>query len=160
MLGVGTAMGSGDEMAADRGDKKRLKVGKDSVVMGNVPDDIDVGDGSVVIGATDSHGNTILNQPMAVGRGAKAGPGSIAIGAGAGAGFDIVQALRELERIANETDDAALIEDVAELRTEVESEKSDKSRIRKLWDRIKGTAALASWASLAMQVSQWIASHQ
>ncbi len=61
-------------------------VGADAVVMGNVPSTMNVGNGSVVIGA-DAHGNTILNQPMAVGRGAQAGPGSIAIGAGAGAGM-------------------------------------------------------------------------
>ena len=64
-----------------------MKIGKDSVVIGNVPSNIQVGDGSVVIGATDSRGNTIINQPMAVGRGAQAGPGSIAIGAFADAGI-------------------------------------------------------------------------
>jgi hypothetical protein len=63
-----------------------VKVGKDSVVMGNVGDRANVGDRSVVIGATDSRGNTVLNKPMAVGHGAKAGVGSIAIGAGANAG--------------------------------------------------------------------------
>ncbi len=63
---------------------RKLKVGIDSVVIGNVTGDI--GNGSVVIGATDDRGNTIINTPMAVGRGAFAGPGSIAIGAGAGAG--------------------------------------------------------------------------
>lgn len=65
----------------------KLEVGKDSVVMGNVPPNTRVGDGSVVIGPTDNRGNTIINTPMAVGRGAKAGPGSIAIGANAGAGL-------------------------------------------------------------------------
>ena len=60
-------------------------VGKDSVVM-YAPNAI-VGDGSVVIGATDGHGNTILTQTMAIGRGTYAGPGSIAIGAGAAAGM-------------------------------------------------------------------------
>lgn len=63
-----------------------LDVGKDSVVIGNVPPDTKIGEGSIVIGPTDNKGNTIINTPMAVGRGAKAGPGSIAIGAGAGAG--------------------------------------------------------------------------
>lgn len=62
-----------------------IKVGKDSVVMGNVGDRANVGDRSVVIGATDSKGNTVLNKPMAVGHGAKAGE-AIAIGAGASAG--------------------------------------------------------------------------
>jgi hypothetical protein len=64
-----------------------LVVGKDSVVMGNIPPNTRVGDGSVVIGPTDNRGNTIINTPMAVGHGAKAGPGSIAIGANAGAGL-------------------------------------------------------------------------
>ena len=63
-----------------------MKVGKDSVVMGNVSPDSSVGDRSVVVGATDERGNTILNKPMAVGHGAKAGPDSIAIGAQASAG--------------------------------------------------------------------------
>jgi hypothetical protein len=65
---------------------RKLDVGSDSVVIGN---DVtgNVGDGSVVIGATDTRGNVILNTPMAVGRGAVAGPNSIAIGAGAGAGM-------------------------------------------------------------------------
>jgi hypothetical protein len=62
----------------------RLDVGKDAVVMGHVSGN--VGDGSVVVGATDSNGNTILTNPMAIGYGAQASPGSIAIGAGAKAG--------------------------------------------------------------------------
>ena len=63
-----------------------MKIGEDSVVMGNVPSSTNVGDRSVVVGTTDANGNTIHNQPMAVGYGAKAGPGSIAIGAHANAG--------------------------------------------------------------------------
>jgi len=65
-----------------------MQVGKDSVVIGNVPSHIHVGDGSVVIGATDANGNTIINQPMAVGYGARAGKDSISIGAFSGAGHD------------------------------------------------------------------------
>lgn len=68
------------------GAQRELEVGIDSVVMGNVSGK--VGNGSVVIGPTDSHGNTYITQPMAVGRNAHAGPGSIAIGANAGAGND------------------------------------------------------------------------
>lgn len=59
-------------------------VGQDSVAIGRVT--APVGDRSVVIGATDSNGNTIITQPMAVGYNAQAGPGSIAIGANARAG--------------------------------------------------------------------------
>lgn len=61
-------------------------VGNDSVVMGLVSSNAQVGDRSVVIGATDAHGNTILNQPMVVGHDAHGGPNSIVIGADAGGG--------------------------------------------------------------------------
>jgi hypothetical protein len=69
-----------------------LITGQDSVVMGHVPDNSRIGEGSVVIGPTDSNGNVILNHSMAVGRGACAGPGSISIGAFAGAGSCAKQA--------------------------------------------------------------------
>jgi hypothetical protein len=61
-----------------------LTVGDESTVIGLVKGT--VGNRSTVVGATDSRGNTVLNEPMAVGYGAQAGPGSIAIGAYAGAG--------------------------------------------------------------------------
>jgi len=72
-----------------------VEVGEDAVVIGDVKGR--VGNGSVVIGPTDGNGNTIITQPMAVGRGAKAGPGSIAIGAGASASsvlFHLIDQLR------------------------------------------------------------------
>ncbi len=65
-----------------------MKVGNDSVVMGAVPPNLEVGDGSTIIGPTDANGNTIITQPMAVGRNAQAGSNSIAIGAGAHAGSE------------------------------------------------------------------------
>lgn len=76
---------------------KKINVGKDSVVIGNVSGN--VGDGSVVVGPTDDKGNTILNQPMAVGRNAHAGPDSIAIGANAEAGSNIEVVFNELKMI-------------------------------------------------------------
>ncbi|MCP5374936.1 MAG: hypothetical protein H6743_02430 [Rickettsiaceae bacterium] len=62
-----------------------MEVGKDTVIIGSVPQNLKAGNGSVIIGQTDANGNTILNGSMAVGRGAKAGAGSIAIGAEAAA---------------------------------------------------------------------------
>jgi hypothetical protein len=77
---------------------QKLEVGEESVVMGHVTGV--VGKGSVVIGPTDCHGNVILTQPMAVGHGAKAGPGSIAIGYGAYAGVeDCTQLVAELTKL-------------------------------------------------------------
>ena len=90
------------------GEKKKIKTGKDSVVIGDVSGE--VGDGSVVIGATDANGNVILNQPMAVGRNAKAGPGSIAIGAGAGAGTgaEIAMVLEQINQIVQNTNEPSI----------------------------------------------------
>lgn len=68
--------------------------------MGNVTAD-SIGDGSVVIGPTDSRGNTVINTPMAVGRDAAAGPGSIAIGAGAMAGGTEAQPPSFMELLRN-----------------------------------------------------------
>jgi len=76
-----------------------METGKDSVVIGNIPIGTKIGDGSVIIGATDGNGNTIINTPMAVGRGAKAGKESIAIGAFAGAG---IENTNEVQAISNQ----------------------------------------------------------
>lgn len=60
--------------------------GSDNTVVGDDRRPI-AGNGNTIIGATDAHGNTILNQGgMAIGRGANADPTSIAIGADAHAG--------------------------------------------------------------------------
>jgi hypothetical protein len=64
----------------------KMKVGKESVVYGNVPTDLDVGDQSVVVGATDAHGNVRIGGGTAVGHGSYADSTSVAIGKGAGAG--------------------------------------------------------------------------
>jgi hypothetical protein len=69
-------------------------VGNDSVVMGQVSPSARVGDRSVVIGATDAHGNTIL-APMVVGHNAHGGPNSVVIGADAGGGQTSVTPMPE-----------------------------------------------------------------
>ena len=56
----------------------KRSVGSGSVVVGAVSGD--VGDHSVVVGATDAYGNTILIKPMAIGNNACNGSGGIAIG--------------------------------------------------------------------------------
>jgi hypothetical protein len=93
---------------------RELSVGRDSVVIGDVTGN--VGDGSVVIGPTDNHGNVILDQPMAVGRGAFAGSGSIAIGAFAGAGNDeLLSLLARLRSAVQSSGNEASVAQVDEL---------------------------------------------
>jgi hypothetical protein len=137
--------------------KNKFKVGKDSVVIGNVSPNADIGDGSVVIGATDANGNTIINTPMAVGRGAFAGPGSIAIGAGAGAGSEIGIILSQLNEVIKNTNDPELIRSFSFFVSEIHSPKPDKSLLKKLWDRIKVAATLDGVIGLTSKVSAFLA---
>jgi hypothetical protein len=61
-------------------------VGDESVAMGRLAPGTKIGDKSVVLGATDNHGNAIYDKPGAYGYGACATPGNLAIGANANAG--------------------------------------------------------------------------
>jgi hypothetical protein len=126
-----------------------MKIGKDSVVMGNVPPNIQVGDGSVVIGPTDSRGNTIINQPMAVGRGAHAGPGSIAIGAFASAGVvqqqsqgDLQIALQQLAEFISFQNNATLAQEFEKLKSELKSPKPNQSAVFSAWEGVKAVATI------------------
>jgi hypothetical protein len=138
-------------------EKKKLKTGKDSVVIGDVSGEI--GDGSVVIGATDANGNVILNQSMAVGRNAKAGPGSIAIGAGAGAGSgaDISLILEQINGIVKNTDDPQLISSFTAFCEAAKSPEQNKTILSTLWNGIKSAASLSGAIDMIGKVSVWIA---
>ena len=141
----------------DRG--SHMKVGRDSVVIGNVPSNLEVGDGSVIIGATDANGNTIINQHMAVGRNAQAGPESIAIGAGAnaGAGFNLAAALHELEAIARQNNDPKVLSALTEVISECSKLKPDKSIIHKAWGAVKAAGSLNGAYTLLEKISAAIA---
>jgi hypothetical protein len=70
-----------------------------------------VGNGSVVVGSTDANGNTIINQPMAVGYGAQAGENGIAIGAFAGGNPSTLKTINQTyhtHNIENMTDNSTL----------------------------------------------------
>lgn len=141
-----------------------MKVGKDSVVIGNVPPNIQVGDGSVIIGATDARGNTIINTPMAVGRGAHAGPGSIAIGAGANAGGAQHQALAELQshlaqfaQLLAEQQNAALSREFEQFKATLQHSPPDKSLILKSWKGVKSLATINGAHTLLAKISAGLA---
>ena len=130
--------------------RKNKKIGKDAVVIGNV--NADVGDGSVVIGPTDQYGNVILNQPMAIGRNAKAGSGSIAIGTNAGAGFDINAAFNNLYSIIKESGDNDLRITFDNFVAEIKSDSNNTSEISRLWNIIKTSATLSGAITLCQQI--------
>lgn len=139
------------------GEKKKIKTGKDSVVIGNVSGE--VGDGSVVITATDANGNIILNQPMAVGKNAKAGPGSIAIGAGAGAGSgaDITMVLEKINQIVQNTNDPQLISSFTAFCEAAKNPVQNKSILSTLWEGITSASTLSGAIDMISKVSIWIA---
>jgi len=129
-----------------------IKTGKDAVVIGKVSGD--VGDGSVVIGPTDNRGNTIINQPMAVGRGAKAGPGSIAIGAGACAGSDVLHLIDQLDSLPELQSNQQLISAIRTLRDEVTKKDRNQSTIKTLWGFIQVSATASGAISLVQQIGK------
>ena len=136
-----------------------MKVGKDSVVMGNVPSNLEVGEGCVIIGATDGHGNTIINQPMAVGRNAQAGPNSIAIGAGANAGgsINLVAALHELSTFAQQSNNQRALSELTNILSELNKHQPDKSIILKAWDTVKALGSINGAHVLLSKISIAIA---
>ena len=128
----------------------KIKTGKDSVVIGNVSGD--VGDGSVVIGATDERGNTIINQSMAVGRGASAGPGSIAIGAGASAGNNIFHLINQLKGIPEVQTDQTLLATIGALETELQKNEPQVGTVHSLWSLIQASASVSGAINLVQQI--------
>ena len=127
-----------------------IKTGKDSVVIGNVEGD--VGEGSVVIGPTDSQGNTIINQSMAAGRGASAAPGSIAIGAGASAGSELFHLINRLKLEPTVREDTALLRKLDELHEELNKSSPDRSKILGLWEAIQASASLGGAIGLVQKI--------
>jgi hypothetical protein len=132
----------------------KLTVGVDSVVIGRVSGN--VGDGSVVIGATDDRGNVILNQPMAVGRNAHAGPGSIAIGVNASAGSELASALAQLSRLVEAGGDQSLKLSFNELCVELRRPEKDRSKLARLWNVIKASGSVNGAIGLIGRVSALI----
>ena len=129
---------------------KKLKTGKDSVVIGNVTGEI--GEGSVVISATDSHGNTIINRPMAVGRGAHAGPGSIAIGAGASAGSELFHLIQELKAIPEVRNDSALLSTIDNFISELKKPTPNIDTVISLWSIIQTSATVGGALSFVQRI--------
>ena len=143
-----------------------MKVGKDAVVIGNVPPNSQVGDGSVVIGATDSRGNTIINQPLAVGHGAQAGPGSIAIGAFAGAGIvpkqsvvDLQTALQQFAEFVATQNNQALVQEFEKLKFELQSPAANRSAVLAAWEGVKALATIEGAHNLVAQITAAFAAY-
>jgi hypothetical protein len=120
-----------------------MKVGNESVVIGQIKAGATVGDRSVVIGATDSFGNSTIREG-AYGYGAKADFGSVAIGAHANAtttnksDIEILRGLVEALCIALEN--SAIKGELAnELQAEVATLRAQASSPKPKWDVMNST---------------------
>lgn len=132
----------------------KIKTGKDTVVIGDVEGA--VGDGSVVIGPTDERGNTIINQPMAVGRGASAGPGSIAIGAGASAGSNVFHLIDALKAVPEIKSDKTLLSTIEAFSTELKKENPETATVQSLWSIIQVSATAGGAIGFIQQIGQML----
>jgi hypothetical protein len=130
-----------------------MKVGKDAVVIGNVSPRVEVGDGSVVIGATDAHGNTILNQSMAVGRGAQAGYGSTAIGAFAGAGGSLNADLQQFAELVTQQTNDAIVTAFEEFKAQLRQPAPSKSAVLKAWDAVRAAGSVNGAHTLLVKIT-------
>ena len=127
--------------------KKKLIVGKDSIVIGNISGN--VGDGSIVIGATDNYGNVILNKSMAVGKNAYASEGSIAIGTNAGAGSEVSSLIHQIKLIIVETGDDSVIQKFNIFQNELKKDTPDKNFIKSSWEILKNIGSVNGMIGIA-----------
>ena len=136
-----------------------MKTRKDSVVMGNVSSNLEVGEGCVIIGATDECGNTIINRPMAAGRNAQAGPNLIAIGSGAnaGGGINLGAALHELSSFSQQSNNQQASIELAIILCELNKAEPEKSINLKAWKAVKALGFINGAPALLPKTSTAIA---
>lgn len=130
--------------------EKKITVGKDSVVIGNVSGN--VGDNSVVIGAMDANGNVILNQSMAIGKNAYASEGSIAIGTNAGAGSQLPILLQQLRLTIEQTGDATIIEKLNIFESELKKEAPNQSLLKQTWETLKNIGSINGMIGIVQKI--------
>jgi len=128
------------------------------VVIGNVQGS--VGDNSVVIGATDSRGNTIINTPMIVGSGAQGGPTDIVIGANAGCRpqDDFAQLIIGLGKAVEVTNDENLISTYNDMVAECEGDNGspNKEKLLSFLGCFKAASSLGGVTGLIAQLIQYV----
>lgn len=118
-------------------------------MIGHVPQGSEIGEGSVVIGATDAHGNAIFTTPGAFGFGAKAGAGSIAVGAFAGACASqllfpekIREELLALTAFAKEQRHDQALAALKDISAELSKQTPEPSTIHRAWGGIQALATI------------------
>lgn len=135
-------------------------VGKRSVVMGDVGNR-NVGDDSVVIGATHPNGCTYLTGTMAIGSGAKAGPGSISIGYQAGAGLgrdeaEFRQAMADLEVLIIQKCNEEMQKGFELIKAELSSSSPNKGLLKYFLTSITLGSSLDGATDLIAKVMSWV----
>lgn len=129
-------------------------IGDDNVIIGR--NNMNVGSGNVIIDATDSNGNTILNRPMVIGRNAKGGPNDIVIGANAGSGSDLFLMLSQLKELSNNNPELA--ENISNLVLELKKPDKDKSKVNNLWNFVKNAVTVGNAVDLIAKITPLIIS--
>jgi len=129
--------------------------GDENVIIGNIGNRSINGSRNVIIGATDSNGNTILNRPMIIGNNAKGGPNDIVIGSNAGSGSDLFLLLDRLKQTTSNQD---LINNIKDLSSALEKPQENNDKIQKLWGSIEKSVTAGSAIDLVAKIVPIISS--
>ncbi len=137
-----------------------MEAGKFNTIIGNLPPGSKIGDGNTIVNAADANGNIFYNTPMAVGYGAKAGPGSIAIGAFAGAGLpdlsfppELQSEMESLVNVAVQQGNQQLILAIEKLTAELRQPMPKKSAALTSWEAVKAIASVDGAYSMLAKAS-------
>jgi hypothetical protein len=128
------------------------KIGKKAVVIGEVPGH-DVGDNAIVISPPKGGGVTKIEQG-AIGHGAKADPGCIAIGTGAiaGRGSALSHLISQLKANPEVQINDALLRTIGLFEEELQKPTPEKSRIHSFWKAMEAAATTSGVIGLVQQI--------
>jgi hypothetical protein len=131
---------------------KNPRIGKKAVVIGEVPRH-DVGDNAIVISPPKGGGVTKIDQG-AIGHGAKADPGCIAIGTGAiaGRGSALSHLIGQLKANPEVQVNDALLRTIGLFEEELQKPTPEKSRLHYFWEAMEAAATTSGAVSLVQQI--------
>lgn len=134
---------------------KNPKIGEKAVVIGKVPEH-EIGDHAIVI--TPPDGGSIKIDQGAIGHGAKADPGCIAIGTGAiaGSGSALSHLIGQLKANPEVQSSDTLSRIVGLFDVELQKPAPEKNRLQSFWKGMEAAATTSGAVSLVQQIGAFL----
>lgn len=137
-----------------------MEAGKFNTIIGKLPLGSKIGDGNTIVNAGDANGNVVFDTPMAVGYGAKGGPGTIVIGAFANAGLpdlsfppEIQSEMESLVNAAVQQSNQPLILAIEKLTEELRQPVLKKNAVLTSWEAVRAIATVDGAYSMLARAS-------